>query len=154
MTTDCDIFFKIEMTPAVLFFWSDFKPPYGNKVFPTKLNLINFLRFRCCISILPFWFGKFLKFIIPFTSVWKPDIKYCIQITSYTWKDNPAVLEKTNYIRVIIGIAETYRNFSIILENIIYLFIYQIWKLSVSIVAHLVYIYIYFPVELLSHLIN
>lgn len=108
MTTNCDIFFKREMTPALLFFWSDFKPPYGNKIFPTKLKLINFLRFRCCISILSFWFGKFLKFTIPFTLAWKSDI-YCIQINGYIWRDNLAVLEKIYYNQIIIGISAIWK---------------------------------------------
>lgn len=108
MTTNCDIFLG-EMIPELLFFWSDFKPPHGNKIFPTKLNLINFLRFQCCISTLSFWFGKLLKFTIPFTLVWKADIVNCIQITGYIWRDNLAVLEKINYTRMTVRIAAIWK---------------------------------------------
>lgn len=109
MTTNCDIFLG-EMISELLFFWSDFKPPCGNKIFPTKLNLINFLRFRCFISTLSLWFGKFLKFTIPFTLVWKADIVNFFQIAGYIWRDNLAVLEKINYTRMTVRIAAIWKN--------------------------------------------
>lgn len=147
MTTDCDIFFKTEMTPALLFFWSDFKSPYGNKIFPTKLNLINFLRFRCCISILSFWFGKFQKFTIPSTLVWKVDTIHCIQITGYLWRDNLAVLEKINCNRMIIGIAAIWKTHSTFCSCRLGNPAYQ-WK-------HIKYLVLFdLSVELLSHLIS